>query len=56
MKTETQIKERISAQTKEKIELQDLYIRAIDKEQQNFYAAEVIRYDFMIMQLIWVLE
>lgn len=56
MKTRIQIKERISDQTKKKTELQDLYIRAIDKEQQDFYAAEIVRYDFMITQLKWVLE
>ena len=56
MKTKAQIKERISDQRKKKEELQNLYIRAIDKEQQDFYAAEIVRYDFMTMQLQWVLE
>lgn len=56
MKTEPHIKERISSFVKKKTELQDLYIRAIDKEQQDFYASEIVRYDFMIMQLVWVLE
>ena len=56
MKTEKEIKKRIYELKEEKGPLRDSYIRAIDKEQQDFYAAEIVRYDFMIFELQWVLK
>ena len=56
MKTEQQIKERIASIKKEKAPLLDEFIRAIDQEQQNFYSSEIVRYDFMLLELEWVLK
>lgn len=56
MKTPDQIGKRIAELMKDKSKIIDSRILAEDSEMIDFYNAEIIRYNFMINELQWVLK
>lgn len=55
MKTPDQIRTRISELIKEKLEIQQCYISAKERD-KDFFAGENTRVNFMINELEWVLK
>ena len=56
MKTPDQIGKRIAELKKAKGKVIDERIRATDNELINFLDGEIIRYNFMIIELEWILK
>lgn len=56
MKNQHQVSARIAEIAKQKKVLLNEYIKAIDKEQQDFYTSEIMRHNFMMKELEWVLK